>query len=116
MNWSIGVFATRLEDAIVNVTVSNVIVNGNPVHRIKPGEIIGEMPSAALSDEIVLEGEGQVKALISIGGNPLIFRQEAVLAPVVNLSATNGTGLTPAPTSRTLEPAGKNSILSTTHG
>jgi len=36
------------------------------------GEIIGEMPSAALSDEIVLEGEGQVKALFAVGGNPLV--------------------------------------------
>jgi anaerobic selenocysteine-containing dehydrogenase len=36
------------------------------------GEIIGEMPSAALSDEILIEGEGQVKALFVIGGNPLV--------------------------------------------
>jgi anaerobic selenocysteine-containing dehydrogenase len=36
------------------------------------GEIIGEMPCAALSDEILLEGEGQVKALFVIGGNPLV--------------------------------------------
>jgi len=36
------------------------------------GEIIGEMPCAALSDEILLEGEGQVKALIVLGGNPLV--------------------------------------------
>ncbi len=36
------------------------------------GEIIGEMPSAALSDEILLEGEGQVKALFVLGGNPLV--------------------------------------------
>jgi anaerobic selenocysteine-containing dehydrogenase len=36
------------------------------------GEIIGEMPAAALSDEILLEGAGQVKALFVIGGNPLV--------------------------------------------
>ncbi len=29
------------------------------------------MPTAALADEILLEGEGQVKALICIGGNPI---------------------------------------------
>ncbi|MET0700553.1 MAG: molybdopterin-dependent oxidoreductase [Mycobacterium sp.] len=29
------------------------------------------MPTAALADEILLEGEGQVKALICIGGNPM---------------------------------------------
>ncbi len=47
------------------------------------GEIIGEMPSAALSDEILLEGEGQVKALFVIGGNPLVAwpdQQKAVKA------------------------------------
>ena len=30
------------------------------------------MPTAALADEILMEGEGQVRALISIGGNPLM--------------------------------------------
>ena len=29
------------------------------------------MPTAALADEILMEGEGQVKALICIGGNPM---------------------------------------------
>lgn len=29
------------------------------------------MPTAALADEILLEGEGQVKALICVGGNPM---------------------------------------------
>jgi anaerobic selenocysteine-containing dehydrogenase len=47
------------------------------------GEIMGEMPSAALSDEIVLEGDGQVKALFVVGGNPLVAwpdQQKAVKA------------------------------------
>jgi anaerobic selenocysteine-containing dehydrogenase len=47
------------------------------------GEIIGEMPSAALSDEILLGGAGQVKALFVIGGNPLVAwpdQQKAVKA------------------------------------
>ncbi len=45
---------------------------------------------------LTLGGTGPASgtAAITIGGNSLIFRQEAVLAPVVNLSATNGTGLT----------------------
>ena len=30
------------------------------------------LPTAALADEILMEGEGQVRALISIGGNPLL--------------------------------------------
>jgi len=36
------------------------------------GQIFGEMPTSALSDEILLEGEGQVKALFSVGGNPIV--------------------------------------------
>jgi anaerobic selenocysteine-containing dehydrogenase len=47
------------------------------------GQIMGEMPTAALSDEILLEGDGQVKALLVIGGNPLVAwpdQQKAVRA------------------------------------
>lgn len=33
-------------------------------------------------------------ATVTLGGNPLLFRQETERLPVVNLSATNGTGLT----------------------
>jgi anaerobic selenocysteine-containing dehydrogenase len=36
------------------------------------GEVFGEMPCAALSDEILLEGEGRVRALFVLGGNPLV--------------------------------------------
>ena len=36
------------------------------------GQIFGEMPTAALSDEILEPGEGQVKALFCIGGNPIV--------------------------------------------
>ncbi len=36
------------------------------------GTIAGEMPTAALADEILTPGEGQVKALIVFGGNPLV--------------------------------------------
>lgn len=36
------------------------------------GQLIGEMPTAALSDEILEPGEGQVKALLCIGGNPIV--------------------------------------------
>ncbi len=36
------------------------------------GQVIGEMPTAALSDEILEPGEGQVRALLCIGGNPLV--------------------------------------------
>lgn len=44
-----------------------------PKSRVRGlGEIIGEMPTAALNDEILLEGDGQVKALICLGGNPMV--------------------------------------------
>lgn len=33
--------------------------------------VYGEMPSAVLADEILLPGDGQVRALVVIGGNPL---------------------------------------------
>jgi anaerobic selenocysteine-containing dehydrogenase len=36
------------------------------------GRIIGEMPTAALADEILTPGEGQVRALFSMGGNPAV--------------------------------------------
>ncbi len=35
------------------------------------GDNAGGLSAAALADEILLEGEGQVKALFSVGGNPL---------------------------------------------
>lgn len=44
-----------------------------PKSRVRGlGEIIGEMPTAALNDEILMEGEGQVKALFCLGGNPMV--------------------------------------------
>ncbi len=36
------------------------------------GENAAGLSAAALADEILLEGEGQVKALFSVGGNPLV--------------------------------------------
>jgi anaerobic selenocysteine-containing dehydrogenase len=44
-----------------------------PKSRVRDlGQIFGEMPTAALNDEILLPGEGQVKALFSVGGNPIV--------------------------------------------
>jgi len=36
------------------------------------GQLIGEMPTAALADEILEPGEGKVRALLCIGGNPVV--------------------------------------------
>lgn len=34
--------------------------------------ILGEQPTSSLADEILTEGEGQIRALITIGGNPVV--------------------------------------------
>ena len=41
------------------------------------GEIFGELPVATLSDEIETPGEGQVRALITIAGNPVLSTPNA---------------------------------------
>ena len=44
---------------------------GEPSRVRGLGEVFGEMPTAALSDEIITPGEGRVRALMSVGGNPV---------------------------------------------
>jgi anaerobic selenocysteine-containing dehydrogenase len=44
-----------------------------PQSRIRGlGQVAGELPTPALTDEILTPGEGQVRALIVIGGNPAL--------------------------------------------
>ncbi|MCG8587776.1 MAG: molybdopterin-dependent oxidoreductase, partial [Proteobacteria bacterium] len=44
-----------------------------PRSRVRElGEIFGEMPTASLADEILTPGEGQVRALLCVGGNPAV--------------------------------------------
>ncbi len=57
--WLTGI-RSRVSDDIGEVTV--LTANG-PVK---------EMPTAILADEILMKGEGQIKALICVGGNPLL--------------------------------------------
>jgi anaerobic selenocysteine-containing dehydrogenase len=46
---------------------------GFPQSRIRGlSECCGEMPTAALNDEILEPGDGQVKVLFNIGGNPMV--------------------------------------------
>ncbi len=46
---------------------------GDPAPRVRGlQQICGEMPTAALAEEILTPGEGQVRALICVGGNPLM--------------------------------------------
>jgi anaerobic selenocysteine-containing dehydrogenase len=39
---------------------------------LSPYGPLKEMPTAVIADEMLLEGEGQIKALICVGGNPLL--------------------------------------------
>jgi len=57
--WLTGV-RSRVSDDIGEVTV--LTANGP----------IKEMPTAVCADEILMEGDGQIRALICIGGNPLL--------------------------------------------
>jgi anaerobic selenocysteine-containing dehydrogenase len=55
------------------------VIPPSPVFGIGPksrfrglGEVFGEMPTATLNDEILEDGEGQIKALFCMGGNPMV--------------------------------------------
>ena len=55
------------------VVAAKPAFNYGPKARVRGlGEIFGEMPTATLNDEILLPGEGQIKALICLGGNPMV--------------------------------------------
>jgi len=41
------------------------------------GEIFGELPVACLAEEIVMPGDGQVRALVTIAGNPVVSTPNA---------------------------------------
>ncbi len=46
---------------------------GEPAPRVRGlQQVCGEMPTTALAEEILLEGPGQVRALLCVGGNPLL--------------------------------------------
>lgn len=46
---------------------------GFPKSRIRGLTMLGiEMPTAVLADEILLPGEGQIRALFNVGGNPIV--------------------------------------------
>lgn len=58
--WFEEAIKSRVDDSVCETTV------------LSPYGPLKEMPTAVLSDEILLEGEGQIKALICVGGNPLL--------------------------------------------
>ncbi|MBP6683526.1 MAG: molybdopterin-dependent oxidoreductase [Halioglobus sp.] len=57
------------------------------VFVLSPYGPLGEMPTAVIADEMLLPGEGQIKALICVGGNPLLAwpDQEKTLAALSGL-------------------------------
>jgi anaerobic selenocysteine-containing dehydrogenase len=51
----------------------NLSYGGGPRSRVRGlQQIFEQMPTPALADEILEPGEGQVRALISVGGNPVV--------------------------------------------
>jgi len=40
-------------------------------------EVFGELPAATMADEILTEGEGQVRALVTVAGNPVLTTPDA---------------------------------------
>lgn len=63
----------RYKAQVAPATVlENVMRAGDPprVRGIAP--ILGEQPTSSIPDEILTEGEGRIRALITIGGNPAV--------------------------------------------
>lgn len=64
---------TALLPGKAQVTPAAPAFGNGPKSRVRGlGQVFGEMPTAALSDEIIEPGDGQVKALFNIGGNPIV--------------------------------------------
>ncbi|MFN3990925.1 MAG: molybdopterin-dependent oxidoreductase [Erythrobacter sp.] len=61
-------------------------VEGSPKSRFRGlGHLGWEMPCNVLADEILTPGEGQVRALISVGGNPVVgFPDQAKMVRALN--------------------------------
>ena len=58
--------------AQVNPPMPHVLHRGTP-QRVRDLYIHhGEAPTSTLADEMLLEGEGQVRALLTVGGNPVV--------------------------------------------
>ena len=62
----------RLPKAQVNAPRPEMLSNGPKARVRNLHTILGQAPTAALADEILLEGDGQVKALFTVGGNPVL--------------------------------------------
>lgn len=62
----------RAPKAQVNAPRPEMLTNGGKARVRNLHTILGQAPTAALADEILLPGEGQVHALFTVGGNPVL--------------------------------------------
>ncbi len=62
----------RPPKAQVNAPRPEMLTNGAAARVKGLHSILGQGPTAALADEILLPGEGQVRALFTVGGNPVV--------------------------------------------
>lgn len=79
------------------------LIEGAPKSRIRGlTQFLGEMPTATLADEMLLEGEGQVRGLINLGGNPVVAwpDQEKVVRALKGLDLLVSTDIRLAATSK----------------
>ncbi len=58
---------------VTPATVMQGIFRSGDAPRVRGiAPILGEQPTSSIPDEILTEGEGQIRALINIGGNPVV--------------------------------------------
>jgi len=70
-----GVLSPRQEykAQVTPASVLQKIFRAGDAPRVRGiAAILGEQPTSSIPDEILTEGEGQIRALISIGGNPVV--------------------------------------------
>lgn len=72
--------AERPAKAQVSMPTPEMLTNGAKARVRNLHTILGQAPTAALADEILEPGEGQVRALLTIGGNPVLAWPDQIKA------------------------------------
>ena len=77
----------RAPKAQVNAPRPDALTAGPKARVRNLHTILGQAPTAALADEILLPGEGQIRALYTVGGNPVLAwpDQQNVIAALMDL-------------------------------
>lgn len=58
---------------VTPASVMQKVMRGGAAPRVRGiAPMLGEQPTSSLPEEILTEGEGQIRALITIGGNPVV--------------------------------------------